>query len=617
MKIKRTISIIAALLALFGAKGQSTEGLSDNQRAVGHDVTDRIDISNAAVGTPGTYSMGASLQASELKNYRGCRVVGVRLAAGCDLGRSRFFLYGITPEGLQEKHSQNQRVYEGWNNVFFNGDGFEITGDEGLFYGFDYTETADMVAADLGGLCGVGEGSSGGFQLLQEGRLYDVTGIGDLCVQLIVDITNLPALNMGFTFVDGGFKYKPAGEGLEIFAMVMNAGRETAGKFGVGWKFGTEAGGTIEVEQSVAPGAQEVWQHIFQAPDQTMGIMAGTLELWIESVNGQELPEELKTKTRVDRWWYEDSMQREKAYLEIYTDQENAAGALMDEVIAGLTDDDFEKVVVTRVPAPGNTLAAGGSEMLHKLYAYTTPCFTVNRSLFPGEAHTAYDLNDYFGMLPPEFLSTIVSDIIYQDYLSPTFCTISLTTEYDEATRELKAEISGELVEGLELGDNKVGVTVMLTEDGVTGRQAYVDGNGRVRYDSDYSYTDLLRGYMTSPEGNEANLVYLDDGSTNAYYGIELQKVLPQEWDATRMNVTALVHMLKAPAEREPGDCDILGCTRKPVAGGSGIGAIKTRNPEGPTRYYDLQGRPLPERPSKGIWIESNEKRMGRGDFRF
>ena len=85
-------------------------------------------------------------------------------AAAVDLGRTRLFLSGVDAnEAVTPIHSQTQRIYEGWNEVFFNGDGFEITGDEGLFYGFDYKETQQMLDNEKGGIPSTGADNTGSF----------------------------------------------------------------------------------------------------------------------------------------------------------------------------------------------------------------------------------------------------------------------------------------------------------------------------------------------------------------------------------------------------------------------------------------------------------------------
>ena len=108
-------------LAAISAAAQGN--LSANQRLVGHTVTDDIDVSGAVIGEPGTYTIGATLDANVLSAYKGCRVVGIRLAAAVDLGRTSVFLNNIDGNTMSKLQSKTQRIYEGWNEVFFNGDG--------------------------------------------------------------------------------------------------------------------------------------------------------------------------------------------------------------------------------------------------------------------------------------------------------------------------------------------------------------------------------------------------------------------------------------------------------------------------------------------------------------
>lgn len=607
--MKKAIFLISLLWCL-AMNGQTPEGLGEMQRVIGHTVTDDIDVSGAAFMEPGTYSLGALLSPAMLENYKGCKVVGVRMAAARDLGRSRVFLYEETPSGLTELHAQNQRLYEGWNNIFFNGNGIDISADNGLFFGFDYTETPEMVADEEGGICGVGNTATGGFMLIIGGHLYDVTGVGNLCVQLIVDVTNLPARNLAFTMVDGGFKYKPAGESLEVFAMVQNTGRERVDSYRIGARFGEDGSPMyFDEEQTLLPGASDTWQHLFPI-DNHSTLERRDLTLWFESVNGEVLPEELRKPITLSRNWYGDSMTRTKAYLEVYTDQENVAGSLFDEVLEGLSDDDRNKVVITRVPAPGNPLEAPGCETLHGLYAYTLPSFTMNRAYFPGEAHTAFDINDYFGILPPEFLSTIISDIIYQDYLSPTFANVRLESDYDAATRKVSVRAFGETLDGIRNIVPDIGVTLMLTESEVSGKQAYLNNAGIPKYYNSYAFDDLLRGYMTDPEGDEVELVSPGNQSAKATFELRRELTLPEGWDPMQMSVTALVHDVKDPTTRQTGDCDILDCIRVPLMGGSGVRTFGGHREEGSVKYYDLQGRELQEKPSHGIYLTRGELRM-------
>ena len=97
-------------------------------------------------------------------------MVGIRLAVSQDLGRSKIYLQSVDGQNATPIQSQSQRLYSGWNNIFFNGDGYEIKEGDRLFYGFDYTETDDMVTAKQGAICVTGENAIDSFMLLQGGK---------------------------------------------------------------------------------------------------------------------------------------------------------------------------------------------------------------------------------------------------------------------------------------------------------------------------------------------------------------------------------------------------------------------------------------------------------------
>ena len=124
-----TMAVIAAI-----SQPRCVEGLSSTQRVLGYTLTDDIDIYGAGFGQAGTYTVGAALGAEVLKLYAGCRVVGIRIAAAMNLGRQRTFMYDVS-NNFTLLVEQKQRLYDGWNNVFFNGDGYVINGTETLFFG--------------------------------------------------------------------------------------------------------------------------------------------------------------------------------------------------------------------------------------------------------------------------------------------------------------------------------------------------------------------------------------------------------------------------------------------------------------------------------------------------
>ena len=257
--MKKTLLLIMCVLTALGVSAQGK--LAANQRLVGYTVNDDIDIKGAMVGQAGTYPIGAVLTPQVLSAYKGCRIVGIRLASAVDLGRTRIFLDGVTDNKLTELHAQRQRIYEGWNEVMFNGDGIEITGDRSLFYGFDYVETQEMIDNEKGGICSVGTDTDNAFVLYLGGRLNTVSQVGQLCVQLIVDVSNLPADNMVLGFFDTGFKYKRKGEPVEIFTQLTNVGRDDISSYRMACQFDNDAVQYFDVTGvSVSSSTQTTWQ---------------------------------------------------------------------------------------------------------------------------------------------------------------------------------------------------------------------------------------------------------------------------------------------------------------------------------------------------------------------
>lgn len=533
--MKRTILIITALVVAavsFMAGAADDRGLAANQRTIGFSVNDKVDIDSAYFGTAGTYPVGALLGPASLEMYKGCRVVGLRICSACDLGRVQMFTYGLADNTLSEKVLQKQKIYKGWNNVFFNGDGFEITGTESLFYGFEYVETAEMVADKYGALCCVGEDTNGGFVVLLNNSLNTVSGAGNLCVQLIVDVSSLPENDMRITFFDTGFKYKKLGEKMEIFAQVDNIGRSDASNFRMAYVLDNETPVYVDNESAVAAGDRIIWQHDFDIPA-SAGIGAHTVKVYVDQINGTDVADKEATARVANHAIYKNTMQRENAYLEIYTTTASPYSAMLNNVLSALKTM-MPDVSIAQVHEPGSKLAVDDSKRLHDFYAYTYPSFTSNRSYFPGEANIAYDLNGYFDQLPEDFCAAILADIVAQDITMPCFAGLDITGNVDAANRKVKITVSGETLPEAVSIYGKLGVTLMLVEDGVVSPQTVITSMGRTQVNNNYVHDNVLRGYLTRPEGDAVEIV--DD-----HYIATFEGIIPAACDVTKLKVVALL----------------------------------------------------------------------------
>lgn len=556
--------------------------LSSNQRVIGYTVTDDVDVQGAVFGTPGTYTIGARLDPTVLAAYKGCRVVGVRLHASVDLGRTRIFLNNINGSKMTEVHSQNQRLYQGWNEVFFNGDGYEISGDETFFYGFDYVETKAMNDSERGGISCVGQDTDGAFVIYMNNTMQSASGVGKLCIQLIVDVTNLAADNMTLGMVDTGFKYKKTDENLELFAVINNVGRDAIKSYRMAYRIDDMPEQYVDVSNvNIASGAQSAWQHVISRPE-GVGVGIHTVTLWVDRVNSTTLPYSDDTDFKASFAYYEKSMQRNGTYMEVYTDQNSYLASLFNPSVDAV--DALEGVYAVNIHAPGSPLAAEGSDYLFDVYAYTRPSFTTNRSRFPGETHVAFDLNDYLGMLDGSLVTGILRDLLAQDATSPSFAGLNLTCGYDEATRRLTVSAKGETLPEAEAIYGDLALTLMLVEDGVVDGQVVVSGNSAV-LNRKYTHNNVLRAYMTSPYG--APLTVAGNAFTASH-----TFTLPEGWNPSRMRVVGLLtKALDRVTAANTADADVINVAEAALTSAAGITDVAV-SPEAAAveGYYTLQG---------------------------
>lgn len=581
-------SIVLSAALMLTATAATAQSLSDNQRLLGYTLTDNIDVRGAMFGDEGTYAIGAALFPTTLQSYKGCRVVGIRLAAAVNLGRTRIFLYNFTGTAFDQLVGQNQRIYEGWNNVFFNGDGYEISGDETLFYGFDYTETAEMVASETGGICGVGDDTDGAFYIYgnygQGEGLYPISGVGKLCVQLIVDVSNLPRQAMNLTYLDTGFKYKQPGEHIDVLTMYRNTGRDTIRSCRLAWQLDDRQPVYIEKTDTVVSGEQATATFTVPLPED-LPTGNHSLAVFISEIEGSSQPTTDQSGLSSRFAVYRESVERSQVYMEIYTDQSSAYSAMLNNAVAAIGND---RVAVVNVHRPDTPLSIEESAYLCDLYAYTYPSFTVNRAYFPGEPYIAYDMNDYLPVFPLDMSAAILSDIVMQDLYSPSFATVALQGSYDADTRQLSISATGQLLPEAGAIYDQLALTLLIVENDVKSRQAVYNSNtGRTTNNQNYKHQHVLRGFMTPPTGTPVETV----GDS---YTVSCTAEVYQDWNPDNLQVVALLtKAADAVTDDNVFDMDVVNCASISLADIIATQGIATvgHDPLTLNRSYDLQGR--------------------------
>lgn len=585
-------------------KPQKAEGLSATQRAVGHifgNNPDSITIKGAMVGTAGTYPVAAAIGPDILNRYAGCKVVGIRTAAAQSLGKSNTFLYTVTDGYLSDTPlTKSQRLYEGWNNVFYNGDtALEIEEGMTLLVGFDYTETETMVAAGSGGLCTVGKGNGENFLIytdLGSGEgWYSVNNLGALCVQLIVDVSSLPEKAIGLSYLDTGFRYKKAGEKVEMYVIADNLGRESLDSYHLACQLDDQAPVMYDYAESLPEQGSAHLQPVFTLPsDISLGHHTLTVSLLAEDET--EATND-KATSSTDFFIYDESLPRQKAYVEQYNSQNESMASIVNPLFEQVAKSNNAMVLVN-VYEPGNPLAIEEAAYLHDLYAYTIPSFTVNRSYFPGESYIAYDVNYYAEQYAP-LVPAIIDDLVSQDMGEPAFATIDLQAQYDEETRQLTIDVTGDLVEGALDILGTPSVTLLLTENNVKSKQVIINqSTQRPTTKQDYTHQHVLRGFATPPTGAPVE-VSGDHYSARHTVGID------PSWNLQEMT---LVGFVTRTAEEVTDDnvliMDITNCNALALSELTGIHEIESPAGKQQREYFLLNGQRVnPGNLPKGIYI--------------
>lgn len=505
--IKRIFFITFCILQSAFCISFAQSGLGDTQRGVGVTSGDAITESNVGIGAEGTYRLAAMLNAQDLKPYIGCDVVGIRFAMGMDMTRSSVFINTVHGNSIDsEVLSQTVRYpSHGWNNVFFNGGNkYTITEGEGLMFGYDYTETASMVANDEGAICINGDNTTGnGFFLygnFGQGEGWYSSETGNLCVQLIVDVSKMTPYDIAYSMFTAGHKYKNNNEGVDLLCTFNNAGRENIVNADFSFLIDNQLAETYHLENTKGENTITIDHRVPFSEPLSIGEHSFTISL--DKINGNEVPEDRSVSENFVI--YDASLRRQKHYIEQYMSQNSLYNQYTDKIMNEVAN--YKNVcLVNMYNADGNLAVEGADEYISR-YAYDFPCFTVDRSYYPGEQYVAYDVN-YYAQAVPEIMVGVIEQMVDEQDLYPAFATVNITPEYDAASRSLSIEVSGDLIEGAkELMGNNAVLTVMLTENNLQAIQYVTDRFGRSRPDPKYVHNNVLRKFVSNIDGDAIDL---------------------------------------------------------------------------------------------------------------
>jgi len=148
------------------------------------------------------------------------------------------------------------------------------------------------------------------------------------------------------------------------------------------------------------------------------------------------------------------------------------------------------------------------------------PAATIDRTLVSGDR-----------MLGLNQWASLVTEHIQQD---PDI-DLSLSTNYDAGTRELRVTVSGI---GKRTVNGDIRISVMLTESGIVDWQDDAEADPHIV--TDYVHKHVLRAMLTASRGDVLdNNIGLGESFTRSYV-----TVLPGEWAPEKMEVLAFVNVV-------------------------------------------------------------------------
>lgn len=572
--------------------------LASTERGIGYTDGDSITNKDVYFGESGTYRVGASVDSGILSDYAGCKVVGMRFALSQSIGKTKAYVYKVDGNSASlVLENTVRRTSDGWNEVRFNSSQeIAITGNDELIFGFDYVETDEMTAAKKGALCFYGNTDTPNASLvLQDDGFYTLNGAGDLCVQLIVDISNMPKKNVRLTHLLSGNKYKRPDEKIDAYLQFNNVGLDDISSVRLGYRFDNGAATYVDTNKAVESGRIGTFEQYIDIPSD-LGAGKHSLTFFVDNVDGEAAPNSNGKTITSDFVVYSQSLDRQKVYVEQYND--------LDAYIPSLTDSGMDEVgsesgkCLVNLFQNEQELFVEGSDYLNKLYAYTTPCFTINRFYFFGENTIAFDVNDY-AMMMPGLVADAVRMLVDEAAQNPVFATVNIAPAYNSASRQLSIDVYGDVSPEMPAVYGDMGLTVMLTEDKVKARQRVVVDN-KLAWNQDYVHNNVLRRYVTAATGDNMTVV---DGKYSAHYTV----YIPAGWNADNMKVVAIVgKYLPTVTDDNVLDADITNANSVGFDGATnGVGTVRAADASA-DGVYSLDGVRLAtsaDRLPKGIYI--------------
>ena len=521
--------------------------LAANQRLAGLYKTDTYATSEQGLGlptVPGTLRAASFWPISVLQPYEGKSLTQIRFALANSCAVSKVFIAGVTSQGAVSELATGSvsaaTSPTGWSTVTLSTPWTVTTsGYQAFLVGFYYTQGSDNTAVSSFPLSMVSEGDAQNVYVY--GNLGSGTGwynlgsdYGNLSVQGIVE-GEFPAEDLSVNSLTLDKTYLKAGEENSYTAVIANSGSKNAA-YQMTVKLDDNVIATIDKTDSLLPSKTDSITKTFTIPaNATTG--KHKLTASITTINGTTPTENtFDDNASANMGVYKDTKDRQMNLIEHFTSNECTycylGEELLEKMYAGKKNYawvSYHGIQQGKVPDPTNNAQADSIMAYEKCKSFPSAGF--DRSMIE-------DYNDktsFVGGLGynEQYHSQLAA--FFNEYIDelntayPSFVTLSITPNYDAATRVLNVTVSGEGATDASklLADNNLYVYVL--EDSLAFDQ-YTKGHWIQNENHDHVFRSALTGI------NGKAITWNGDNFSQTY-----TYTVPASYKPEHMKVTAFV----------------------------------------------------------------------------
>ena len=523
--------------------------LDEGERLFGFYNTDELDLSGYSslglTGYPGSYSAGALFYSDVVSGFSNAvsgQITKVRFAVAESIGATtvRIFPVDLNSGQIGEAAAEEAvaSTQKGWNDVVLT---TPVTVEENKAYliSYDYTQTSrnypllsDMNVNPNGE---TGDGFMIYGNLGQGTGWYGMSDAGNLCIQFVVKGGNYIDNDVALTKMSLVKQYFKADGELEYSFGVMNMGNEEPTSYTLELSVDGNVVETLESPIALTNTAQTVTGK-FALPS---GLSVGEHKVAVEvtKINGETPTENVADdKAETSFYVYSESLPRQMNLIEEYTSTVCMYCPLGHQLFEKWTETRNDLIIVANHNSGmGNSdpMITTESDMLAMAFPTSgMPSAAFNRFYNADEGAVNFPVgydSSYHEMLIDQTLNPFIE----QTNSIPTFAAVDLKADYNENTRQLNINVSGEAVADFKtfVGEDAV-LTVYLLEDSLVATQKCPDYS----FDKEYVHNHVLRDVVSKNVFGDA-INWTDD----THYSNDFTVTLDRSWNVKNMNVVAFI----------------------------------------------------------------------------